>query len=262
LFELLKILPISLLSDYQNSLNKNLVSNFEGLREAEISTDTFSFYTSVSSVFSSKIEGEEIELDSYVKHKRFGIAFLADYTQKIDDLYQAYTFAKTNTLNPENVAHAHKLLGKNLVVKHQQGIFRSQNMYVSTPDGRIEYVAALPHQVKEEMGKLYADIALLLKSELTIEEVFYFSAMIHLVFVKIHPWNDGNGRCARLLEKWFLAEHLGAKAWFIQSEKNYYLNHQTYYQNIRLLGLEYAELDYSKSLPFLIMLSNSLVIQE
>ncbi|SIT15576.1 Fic family protein [Belliella pelovolcani] len=78
--------------------------------------------------------------------------------------------------------------------------------------------------------------------------------MVYLVFVKIHPTNDGNGRSARLLEKWFLAEKLGDKAWFIQSEKTYYDHHQTYYSNIRLLGLEYFTLDYSKALPFLLML--------
>ena len=30
-----------------------------------------------------------------------------------------------------------------------------------------------------------------------------------------------------------------------------------YYSNIRLLGLEYPELDYSKALPFLLMLPES-----
>ncbi|MEZ5045364.1 MAG: hypothetical protein R2831_00040 [Chitinophagaceae bacterium] len=73
---------------------------FEDLKDAEMSTDTFSFCTSVSSVFSSKIEGETIELDSYVKHKRDGVAFQPDYTPKIDDLYSAYLFAsKTNLMN-------------------------------------------------------------------------------------------------------------------------------------------------------------------
>jgi Fic family protein len=81
--------------------------------------------------------------------------------------------------------------------------------------------------------------------------------MIHLVFVKIHPWNDGNGRSARLIEKWFLAEKLGEKAWFVQSEKHYYQQHQTYYKNIRLLGLEYPDLDYKQALPFLLMLPNA-----
>ena len=53
---------------------------------------------------------------------------------------------------------------------------------------------------------------------------------------------------------------MGDKAWFVQSEKNYYQQHQLYYKNIRLLGLEYPELDYSKSLPFLLMLPNSIGI--
>lgn len=69
----LQILPTDLLNVYMEQIPKNLQVAFDSLHEAEISTHDFSFYTSVSSVFSSKIEGEEIELDSYIKHKRFGI---------------------------------------------------------------------------------------------------------------------------------------------------------------------------------------------
>lgn len=254
----LQIISKDLLEDFKKNVPNSLFEIFEKLRDAEISTESFSFYTSVSSVFSSKIEGEDIELDSYIKHKKFGIEFLPDYTKKIDDLYNAYTFAKENNLNQENISEVHKLLSKHIVAVHSQGKIRTQNMYVTTPDGKIEYVATLPFEVQNEMEKFYNDIEILLKQNLTIEDAFYYAAMIHLVFVKIHPWNDGNGRSARLLEKWFLAQKLGDKAWFIQSEKNYYLNHQTYYKNIRLLGLEYAELDYLQSLPFLLMLPNSL----
>ena len=254
----LQILSKTLLEDFQKNVPDNLSVTFENLTDAEISTDSFSFYTSVSSVFSSKIEGENIELDSYIKHKKFGIEFLPDYTKKIDDLYNAYTFAKYNNLNKETISEAHKLLSKHLLGVHNQGKVRTQNMYVSTPDGKIEYLSATPFEVPNEMDKFYHDINLLLKLNLTIKETFYFAAMIHLVFVKIHPYNDGNGRSARLIEKWFLAQKLGEKAWFIESEKNYYQNHQTYYKNIRLLGLEYSELDYLQSLPFLLMLPNSL----
>lgn len=256
----LQILSNALLEDFKKKVHNNLSEKFEKLIDAEISTETFSFYTSVSSVFSSKIEGENIELDSYIKHKKFGIEFLPDYTKKIDDLYNAYTFAKYKELNKENISKAHILLSKHILAIHSQGRIRTQNMNLSTPDGKIEYVAATPFEVPIEMNKFYHDIELLLKIHLTIEEVFYYAAMIHLVFVKIHPWNDGNGRSARLIEKWFLAQKLGDKAWFIQSEKNYYQNHQTYYYNIRILGLEYTELDYLKSLPFLLILPNSLNI--
>jgi hypothetical protein len=40
------------------------------------------------------------------------------------------------------------------------------------------------------------------------------------------------------------------KDWFLQSEKMYYQEHQTYYRNIHLVGLEYKNLDYSHALPF------------
>lgn len=251
----LQIIPTSLLKEYQSLVNDaELTSSFEDLKDAEISSDTFSFYTSVASVFSSKIEGAEIELDSYIKHKKFGIEFLPDYTKKIDDLYNAYTFAKTNTLNGKNIAEAHQLLSKHIVAKNHQGKIRTQNMYVSTSDGKIEYVAASPFLVEDEMQKLYADINKLFQQVMNVSGVFFFAAAIHLVFVKIHPWSDGNGRTARLLEKWFIAQKLGDKAWFMQSEKYYYHQHQIYYQNIRRLGLEYEELDYAKALPFLLML--------
>ncbi|WP_418262229.1 Fic family protein [Flavobacterium faecale] len=256
----MKIISNILLDDYHNIFPHGLEAKFGTLHDAEISTDSFSFYTSVASVFSSKIEGEEIELDSYIKHKRFGIEFLPDYTKKIDDLYNAYSFAKNNSLNSANIAQAHILLGKHILEKSHQGKHRIHSMFVTTDEGRIEYVAALPHQVDDEMKAFYEDLETLLHTELNFQEVFYYASMIHLVFVKIHPWNDGNGRSGRLLEKWFLSEKLGEKAWFVQSEKNYYQNHQLYYTNLRRLGLEYDSLDYSKALPFLEMLPKSLLI--
>ncbi len=253
----LEILDDALLQEYLKLFPAHAKQQFELLHEAEISTDTFSFYTSVASVYSSKIEGEEVELDSYIKHKKFGVSYLPDYTKKIDDLYTAYTFAKANKLSSENLKQAHNLLSKNLLPQHKRGVYRTENMFVTTGDGRIEYVAALPQKVEDEMKKFWSDIAVL-QQQLTFEEVFFYASMIHLVFVKIHPWSDGNGRCARLLEKWFLAEKLGEKAWFIESEKHYFEAHSAYYNNLRKLGLEYEFLNYREALSFLLMLPHSL----
>lgn len=54
-------------------------------------------------------------------------------------------------------------------------------MFVTTKDGRIEYTAASPFEVASEMDKLYADLEVLLDTELTISETFFFASMIHLV---------------------------------------------------------------------------------
>ena len=253
----LQLIKTDLLPQYLTQVG-NVDQKFEALHDAEISTDTFSFYTSVASVFSSKIEGEDIEIDSYIKHKAMGIEFLPDYTKKTDDLYNAYNFAKTNALLPKNVSIAHTLLSKNFVETSKQGKLRTNNMYVATDEGKIEYVAVSPYELKNEMEKWYADLMLLLKTAMNIEEVFFYASYLHLTFVKIHPWNDGNGRSARLLEKWFIAQKLGNKAWFLQSEKNYYNHHALYYTNLRKLGLEYQQLDYNQALPFLLMLPKSL----
>lgn len=256
----LQILPIGLLDAYLQQASGTLFEKFDLLTESELSADTFSFYTSVSAVFSSKIEGENIELDSFMKYKMLGVKFLPDYTQKIDDLYDAYQFAQQSPLNIQAVVNAHQIITRHILQHDRRGQLRTGNMFVITADGKIGYVACAPGLVKQELDKLYTDIAALLKIELTIAEVFFFAALIHLVFVKIHPFEDGNGRTARLIEKWFIAEKLGAKAWFLQSEKLYYNQHQTYYSNIRLLGLEYEVLEYSNALPFLLMLPEALNI--
>jgi Fic family protein len=239
---------------------RDVSERFDGLRDAEISTETFSFYTSVSSVFSSKIEGEDIELDSFIKHKNFGIEFQPDYTKKIDDLYEAYQFAKDTDLNKKNILTAHQILSRNILQPHLQGVYRKDKMYVITDEGQIEYIAASPFEVPREMERFHEELDLLKSEDMDPKLVFFYAALIHLVFVKIHPMNDGNGRLARLLEKWFISEKLGEKAWFLQSEKMYYQQHQAYYNTIRKLGWEFETLNYEKALDFLLMLPQSLEI--
>lgn len=256
------ILPTGLLQEYCRQPDLSVLDGFQKLTESEASVSTFSFYTSVSAVFSSKIEGEDIELDSFIKHKLSGTRFLPDHIQKIDDLYATYQFAQQNELYKKHIKQAHKLLTAHILHKSQRGKTRTDKMFVITPDGKIEYVACDWSKVKAEMKKLYNDIAQLINTDLDIKEVFFFASLIHLVFVKIHPFNDGNGRTARLLEKWFLAQKLGPNAWFLQSEKYYYDQHNTYCKNIRALGLEYDQLDYDKALPFLKMLPQSILLNQ
>lgn len=150
-----------------------------------------------------------------------------------------------------------------MLPESQRGAIRKTEMLVMEHNtGRIQYEAAPLRIVSDCYDALWIEIENLLKEELTIDEVFYYAAYIHLVFVNIHPFSDGNGRISRLLEKWFLAEKLGERAWYIQSEKYYYQHVNEYYKNLARVGLYYESLDYKKSIPFLLMLPKAFMFEK
>lgn len=254
-----EILTSELLVKFTLEVNESPINKLNRMKKLELPVDYFQFYKSVSSVYSSKIEGEDIDFDSFFKHKFMNVKFNADYTKKADDLYAAYDFIDCNKLNLKNVKKAHSILSANLLPKSQQGFIRTNPMFVINSNDQIEYVAASPECVNDELEKLFHDIEIIQNKELSSFEVFYYASLIHLVFVKIHPFQDGNGRIARLIEKWFLIEKLGDKANAVQLEKNYYKKLKEYYGNIKKLGLEYEELDYRKSLDFLLMTVQSII---
>ena len=253
-----KILTDRLLADYMIRAKESPLDKIDKIKKVEMPFDYFQFYKSVSSVYSSKIEGEDIDFDSYFKYKFLKVKFKTDYTRKADDLLSAYDFIDNNLLNLENLRKAHSILSRNLLPKSQQGLIRSNPMFVINHEDKIEYVAASPAIVKSELDKLFHDLKLLQQSDLNPFEIFYYASLLHLVFVKIHPFQDGNGRTARLIEKWFLTEKIGQKAASVQLEKNYYKHLKDYYANIRKIGLEYDDLDYSKCLDFLLMTINGM----
>jgi Fic family protein len=257
----LQILSEHLLEEFKAVFLNSLDLIIDGLDKLETPVDYFRFYNSISTVYSSKIEGEEIDFDSYFKYKFLNVDFQPDYTKKSDDLFKAYEFIFKNKLTFENLKSAHSILSANLLPVSQQGFIRTNPMFVINADDKIDYVAAEPQKLLGELTKLFADVEYLLNAKLDNTEVLYFASYLHLTFVKIHPFQDGNGRSARLLEKWFLIEKLGSKATAIQLEKNYYLNLQNYYYNLKKIGLDYALLDYNKAGDFLLMTANGLLTQ-
>jgi len=226
---------------------------FDSLQDVERSNALFSYYLAIASIYSTKIAGKEADIDAYLHHKEVNSKAVKGSFLLLDRLYEAYLFAKTNKLCKRNLEKAYQLMSG-----FEHCSVRSEEVRLWSPNGKLEYEASPSNLVEEELDKFFHDIDLLLEVELDTTQVFYFASILHLVLVKIHPWVDFNGRAARLLEKWFVAQKLGPKAWFIQSEKHYYLQQQTYYSSLRALGDHYALLNYSKALPFLLMLPNSI----
>lgn len=200
-----------------------------------------------------------MELDSYLKHKIQHIEYLPELTQKPNDLFRAYVFGKENRLTEAKFLQAHKFISEHLLPESHRGVYRRNAMIVMEHNtGRIQFEAAPAHAVEGEMQKFWEDVGTLLQADLSLEEVFFYASLLHLVFVSIHPFNDGNGRAGRLLEKWFLSDKLGPLAWYIQSEKYYYEHVSAYYLNLNRLGMFYDELDLEKADRFLMMLPEAL----
>ncbi len=257
------MLTNNFLNTYISLLGIDIKSAFAEVKEREWTVENFRFYTAVSVMSSSRIEGEQLEVDSYVKHKMLNIEYLPNLTEKPNDLYLAYEFARDNALTLENFCKAHSIATTHLIPVSHRGVVRTGNMVImEQQSNRIQYEAASAYIVKKEFENFWNELSELINATLSEVEVFYYAALIHLVFVKIHPFNDGNGRIARLLEKWFLANQLGDKAWYIGSEYYYYQNLQAYYNNLARVGLIYDELKYDKGLPFLLMLPNALIIKK
>ena len=109
-----------------------------------------------------------------------------------------------------------------------------------------------------EMMRFYVDLNELVNTQLNFEEIFYYSSMLHLVINRMQPFEDGNGRMGRLLEKWFLLIKLGPVAWTIPSEI-YYADHSSMYEILSAkLGTNYGQLDYGEALFFLRMLPDAI----
>lgn len=243
-------------NQYKEVLDFDLGATFSSINFDDEKID-LGYRMQASAVFSSNIEGNSIDLNSYMNSKISKEAFRNQKDiQEIEDLITAYQFAKNNPITEKNLLKIHQIISQNLLVDFRQGEYRNDKMGVFDANGLV-YLAIEPQFVAEKIQELVSDIQELLKKELTIVELFYHASLIHLKFVHIHPFWDGNGRTARLLEKWFLASKINSRGWKIQSERYYKEQLQSYYDNINL-GMNYYVLNYDKCVPFLMMLASSL----
>lgn len=220
----------------------------------DFTREDFEYYIIASSLYSSKIEGNTLDADSFFRNRGKRSFPKKKEVQEIEDLVEAYRFAAKNKLSKINFLKVHGLLSKVLLPKNLRGKVRKSMVGIrDSKTMRPVYLAVEPKFVNEELDKLFADIQVLFKRKLSFSETLYYASMIHLWCAKIDPFMDGNGRCARLLEKWFLVSKLGAAAWSVNSEKYYWDNRPAYYKNIAL-GFNYYALHWERCLPFLLML--------
>ena len=187
--------------------------------------------------------------------------------EELEALCAAYRFAMNSDLSPKSLMEAHRILSIALR-PHLRGAYRNGRMIVSGVGGGDAYYAIEPEHVSARMDAFMADLDELVDRALSVERAFYHASLLQAVFLHIHPFSNGNGRLARLLEKWFLASHLGVQAWAIPSEHHYWRNLRRYYAGLNR-GTNYyflyywpGQKDAGGIIPFLSMLPEALTDDE
>ncbi len=252
----MKVTDRKYLNEYSDLIGNQIPSLIE---KYDFSEDKggFDYLTKASAVYSSNIEGNSIDLNSYMNYELSKEKFkTGKEIKEIENLIKAYEFAQNNKLTEKNLLQCHKVFSETLLIKSKRGQYRIEQVGVFGKSG-IAYLAVEPEFVVKEMETLFNEIVELLNNDLNKKEVFYFASLIHLRFAHIHPFRDRNGRTARLIEKWFIADKLGQDYWKIPSEEYYKQNQAKYYETINL-GVNFYELNYNKCIGFLEMLPNCL----
>lgn len=244
------------LDAYIKSIGNNIPELIEDFEFSE-HKGGFEYLTKSSAVYSSNIEGNNIDLNSYMNYEMNKDKFKAGKEiEEIENLIEAYEFAQNNMLNEKNLLNCHKIFSDTLLIRSKRGKYRTEQVGVFGKSG-IAYMAVEPEFVEKEMKEFFQDLNELISSNLNEIETFYFASLIHLRFAHIHPFRDGNGRAARLIEKWFVSKKLGRDFWKIPSEEYYKNNQAKYYETINI-GVNFYELNYNRCIGFLEMLPNCL----
>lgn len=221
--------------------------------------DLLSLYE--SAVASSQIEGSKVTLDIFRRTmEAAGDKPKPRDVQEVADLVAAYQFAQQHPLTANNLLEAHRMASALLVNENDRGAWRTKGVRVGNALTTV-YMAAHQSLVPKLMEQLMAETDTLLRRKLSAVEAFYFASLLHLAFVKVHPFIDGNGRTGRLLEKWFLAQHIGPIAWSIRSERYLIRNLDDYYDTLAALGPEWGSLQWDRCVPFLQLLPQALVMR-
>ena len=170
----MEILTDTFLTGYRNKYGKKLNGYF---KESDKGSDSnnFEYYMESSAVYSSNIEGNTIDLNSFMNSKFLGIKKCNKEHKEIVDLIEAYKFAERNTMNEKNFLKAHEILSKHILIRSKQGFYREERIGVFDAGGLV-YLAVEPEYVKAELKKLFNDIKYLKQSELSVEEIFYFAS--------------------------------------------------------------------------------------
>lgn len=154
--------------------------------------------------FSTRIEGNRLTLaqvDSVLRGEQ--VTARERYVQEVINYWEAIQYAKqlgtdrTAPISEDAIKATHFLVSKSLAGPYNPGQYRKdQNSVVDSVNDRVVFRPPPP----EVAGSLMAELVEWLNTTGRQHSVYVRAALTHLNFVAIHPFGDGNGRTARILE--------------------------------------------------------------
>ena len=169
----------------------------EILQSSEIEGEILSRDSVKSSVRKKLDETFDYSNDSSTRHTDGLVALLLDSSDINAPLTEERLHGWHSILFPTGYSDGHKI---------DVAQYRSDEMEVVSSRGYREVVHYLapPHELlSKQMNKLLTYI-----NELN-ENPYIKSAIAHIWFVSIHPYDDGNGRIARAITNYVLSKELG-----------------------------------------------------
>jgi Fic family protein len=176
-----------------------------------------------SSLFSAKIEGNNLNLNDLE-----GLENLRpDLKERleIENIISAFNFVRENPgkiINLDYLLDLHKIVMKGLT--SDLGKTRKEPSAIFNQSGFPVYVPPPPSQVHSLLEKLLGYIERDDKENILIK-----AALAHIIFEKIHPFIDGNGRVGRLLYQILLSKGDYHFNWLLSLEEEINNKKKEYY---------------------------------
>ena len=210
-------------------------------------------YTSQSSAYGTKALEEEIVATSAIESIDFnrdsvrnimkGLAPKDEEENRIFGLKQGFEFIshKENKITEENIFKLYMMAIGNFLddeSKPKQGNFyRHDTVYVMSD--RVEH-SGIDHKKLPEYMKSFIEFA---NESDNINDLLK-ATMLHFYIAYLHPYFDGNGRMARLIQMWFLIQKGYESTLFVpfssyveKSRRKYYDVYTLVEENYKLSGV-------------------------
>ncbi|WP_316558289.1 Fic family protein [Methanimicrococcus hongohii] len=165
-----------------------------------------------------------------------GLDFISDPSNKItaENLNRLYRISINDFLDPD--------------VKLPPGaMYRNDSVYVVDSSGKPVH-SGLDY---EKLPAYTDDLIAFINDDCDEIDQVLKSAMIHYYFAYLHPYFDGNGRTARLLQLWYLVQKEYTSALFIPFSLFVNQNRNDYYKSFKRISENHDAAKVSDMTPFL-----------